>query len=97
MSWSVSALGKVAAVKKDLTEQFTRATASTANFPEEQAVVTNMHLTIDGQLDFLIANNPKAVVKVVAGGSASKAPADGSWPTSMQSNLLFEMVHGFVE
>lgn len=92
MSWSVNAMGKVAAVRAALAVQFANAKSGTAHIPHEQRSVVLVEEIVNDQLDFL-AGTPTKVVRVEASGSAHKS-ADSGYS---QVKLLVEPVSGFVE
>jgi len=95
MSWSVTSIGKVAAVKAALAPQFEASKKNTANIPHESQTVGLVENIVNLQLDFL-ADIPGAAVKVTANGSVYKS---GSPPMSGNSNvsLTVEMLYGLAE
>lgn len=98
MSWSVSALGKPAAVKKYLAAQFESAKRATAGIPEENLGVASVEALVNAQLDFAVANLVGAV-KVEASGSFCRGSKSelASWPGSCQTKLDIQSMFGFVE
>lgn len=95
MSWSVSCVGKPAAVKAALVAQFENARKGTASVPHEQQSVAFVEQLVNDQLDFLTAI-PKMAVRVEAGGSAYKSagpPVSGS--TSLKVDV--QPLYGWVE
>lgn len=92
MSWSVNAMGRLAAVRAALATQFTNAKSSTAHIPHEQRSVGLVEEIVNDQLDFL-AGTPTKVVRVEASGSAYKSTDSGY----SQVKLLVEPVSGFIE
>lgn len=94
MSWSVSAIGKAAAVKAALSKQFESAKLSTKNMPHENASVVAAETIVNGELDFLAARTNPPAVTVSAGGSAYLS-SDGTGSTTVK--LEVTPMHGFVE
>ena len=105
MSWSVSAIGKPAAVKAVLGPAFENAKKNTANMPHKQAGVNAAEAAVNAALDFLASiNSPgPVVVRVEAGGHAyyTDTPATETEPAtrtgSSSFNLKIEPLYGFVE
>lgn len=91
MSWSVNAVGRPAAVKTALVQQFENAKKSTANVPHELASVGLIEQIVNDQLDFL-ADVPNVAVNVAANGSAYKSGQNGS--SSVRVSV--EPLHGWV-
>ena len=91
MSWSVSAIGKPAAVKAALAPQFQRAKDGTANIAAEQAAVAYVEAAVNVQLDFLAGGAKPPAVQVTASGSAR---SDGS---ASEVRMEVKTLHGFVE
>lgn len=93
MSWSVSAIGKAAAVAASIETQFSQSTCS----EPEESVRQSARATIAAAL---AAQDPRTVVKVMASGSQSQrnygqkdvAP---SFTNSLTINV--EPQYGFVE
>ena len=94
MSWSVSAVGKPAAVKASLAKQFESAKQSTKQMPHENAAVGNVEAIVNGELDFLGQCANASAVTVSASGSAYRS-TDGSGST--QVKLEVSPIYGFVE
>jgi hypothetical protein len=94
MSWSVSAIGKPAAVKAALVQQFESARNATKHFQHEQDSVRHCESIINGELDFLAARTNPVAVRVEASGSAY-SNADGVGST--QVKLEVTPLYGFVE
>lgn len=90
MSWSVAAIGKAPAVRKEIADQFSR---GKCNEPEETIRLQAAKL-IDMALE---ATDPSYVVKVYANGHQSYT----DWNKKANSNNAFNMVlepqHGFLE
>ncbi len=107
MSWSVSAVGKPAAVKAALVASFEQAKRNTANMPHEQAGVNAAEAAVNAELDFLATiNNPGPVaVKVEASGHAYytdvNEPVGDAVKTKRSGSSSFsvkvEPLYGFVE
>lgn len=97
MSWSVSAVGKPAAVKAALQPQFQYAKGSTSHIAHEQASVCSVEEIVNGQLDFMASHAPTTPVTVKASGSASVAPKDASWESYTQIALEVIPINGFIE
>ena len=96
MSWSVYAIGKPAAVKEYLKEQFAQLKPGLAKFPHEHAAAALSEEIIDGQLNYLIERGITVVVKVAANSHAWHT--DGPVPLgATQYAATFETVPGFVE
>lgn len=94
MSWSVSSIGKPAAVKAALAAQFESAKKSTANVPHEQESVGLVEQIVNGQLDFL-TDIPNVAVRVDANGSAYKStvpPVSGSTSIKVEVTPLYGWV-----
>ena len=92
MSWSVAALGKAEAVRKDIAAQFTR--GSKCVEPEE-----SIRQAAAGILDKAIGNQANVYV-VKATASGSQGYVDYSSPEKGVYNSLslnVEVMHGFVE
>jgi hypothetical protein len=94
MSWSVSALGKPAAVKGVLAKAFESAKQSTANYEHERLSVEAAETLVNRELDHAVTEGVKAVT-VSASGSAHKA--SGSWPGSNQVRIIVEPIFGFID
>lgn len=97
MSWSVQALGKPMAVKVALATQFTSALSSTLHMKAEHEAVQSIERAIDVQLDFLVEHNPDALVRISASGSASQAPKDATWKSTIGSGFSFEFMGNILE
>jgi len=94
MSWSVSAVGKPAAVKASLAKQFESAKQSTKSVPHEQESVGSIESVVNGQLDFMAARKEPSAVQVSASGSAW-SDANGAGSTQVEMKVM--PLHGFVE
>jgi hypothetical protein len=94
MSWSVSAIGKPAAVKIALAKQFESAKNSTKNMPHENESVGAIETIVNGELDFLAARTNPLAVQVTGSGSAYYS-SDGTGSTQLQFEV--KPIHGFVE
>ena len=94
MSWSVSAVGKPAAVKVALAKQFEHAKSGTRHIPHEHESVGQVEAIVNGQLDFLAARTSPMAVQVSGSGSASQA-SDGGGSTEVR--LEVKPLYGFVE
>ena len=92
MSWSVSAIGKPAAVKKSLAGQFDQAKKQTARLPHESESVALIEQIVNGQLDY-VADLPGVVTQVAAQGSAYKQGTQGNSEVA----LTVKQIYGFVE
>ncbi len=95
MTWSVSSVGKPAAVKASLASQFASAKKGTEGYPHECESVSLIEKIVNDQLDFLGALSPVPAVRVSAHGSCWK-PASGAGGDS-SVKLEVAVVPGFVE
>ena len=105
MSWSVSAVGKPAAVKARLNEEFKRILeylATNHELKHEHASAALAQESIEAQLNFVIENELHAAVRVAAHGSAylttetregKRVVTNGNTDT----HLSVELIHGFLE
>lgn len=93
MSWSVFAVGRPAAVKKELQRQFANCKPGLINMPHEHASAALTEEMFDAQLNFLIDNSISVAVEVSASGHAWVAGASGE--TSQQ--VSFKTIPGFVD
>lgn len=93
MSWSVHAVGKPAAVKIALVQQFAAAKQSTAGIRHENVSVDYVEQIVNDQLDFLV-DIPNMAVTVAASGSAYKS---GSGVGSSQISVKVDPIYGWVE
>lgn len=93
MSWSVSALGRPAAVKSSLAKQFESAKLSTASIPEENLGVVSIEALVNAQLDFALTNKVGAI-KVEASGSFCRG---SSYSGSCQTKLDIQSLYNFVD
>ncbi len=90
MSWSVSAVGRPDAVRKDIRAQFERNNCS----EPERSIAHAVGAAIDVALD---AEGSETVVKVYASGSLGYK--DYTKQTGIYNNIsvTVEPIHGFVE
>jgi hypothetical protein len=93
MSWSVSAVGKPAAVKKQLANSFEQAKKNVAHVPHEAAAVAAVESLVNAELDFQSDNGIEAV-RVEAGGSACVKGA--SYPGNSQVSVKVEPIYCFL-
>lgn len=91
MSWSVSAFGKVGAVRKEIARQF--ATGSKCSEPEETIRMSAAKL-ID---DSLAAQDEGLAVNVTAGGSQNYKDWNAKTGLSSHLSLTISPQHGFLE
>lgn len=100
MSWSVRAVGRIAAVKESLEKQFAQAQAGTQHVPHEAASVKMIEEVVNGQLGFLAESTRPLAVRVEASGSAwsSTAMEQGieHRNRSTQTKVLVELIDGFL-
>ncbi len=96
MSWSLSAIGKAEALKRELAAKFAQAKTLTASIPEEQKTVELAEQMANQQFDFIIANGGGAM-QVDCSGSASKSSDPKNWPGSIQVKVDIKTLYGFVE
>ena len=90
MSWSVSAIGKLAAVKASIAEQFTRNPCS----EPEESIRQSAAKTIDAALS---AQDGVSVIKVMASGSQGFKDYTAKNGIYNQLNITIEPQHGFLE
>jgi hypothetical protein len=96
MSWSVCAVGKPAAVKAAIKEQFASCLPQLAKneaLKHEHASAALAEESIEAQLNFLIESETPIAVRVEAGGSAY---VSGAY-RGTNHNLKVELIGGFVE
>jgi hypothetical protein len=97
MSWSVSAIGKPAAVKAAINQQFEQCLPQLAKneaLKHEHASAALAQESIEAQLNFLIDNQIPCAVRVEANGSAWFTPPSHGYTNH---NMKVELVAGFVE
>lgn len=98
MSWSVQAVGKVAAVRADLEKQFARAKTQVAGIPQEQAACAAAEVAVNASLDYLAEARVPTAVSVVANGSAwGQGSGEQAVTRSASLNIKVETLGGFVE
>lgn len=91
MSWSVAGIGRAAAVRKAIADQFT---SSTKCSEPEETVRLAAASTIDAAL---AAQDPAMPVKVMAGGSQGFKDWQNKTGPSNSLSISIEPMHGFVE
>lgn len=100
MSWSVKAVGRIAAVRESLEKQFEQARAGAQHVPHEAASVGMIEGVVNGQLDFLAESTRPLAVRVEASGSAwSSAVTEQGIEhrnRSTQTKVLVELIDGFL-
>jgi len=95
MSWSVYAVGRPAAVKAKIKEEFARIKPNLVNMPHEHASAALTEEILDTQLNFFIENGITIAVKIEASGHAWKT--EGQPFGDSNQRLIFETIPGFVE
>ncbi len=90
MSWSVSAIGKAAAVKASIADQFSRNKCSEPEETIRQAAAQLIDLAMSAQ-------DAPAVVKVMASGSQGFRDYTAKTGVYNQLTITVEPQHGFVE
>jgi hypothetical protein len=98
MSWSVSSIGKVPAVKAQLVTQFASAKDCTKNVPAECEAVGMAEQLVNRALEFL-STVQTPPIKVTGGGSAYTMAARDATPAqgAFTFKLEIEQLWGFVE
>lgn len=90
MSWSVSAIGKAAAVRKSIADQFTKNTCA----EPEEAVRQNAAKLLD---EALAAQDQSQPVEVSASGSQSYKDYVAKTGVTNQLTMQVRPLHGFIE
>lgn len=94
MSWSVNAVGRVDAVKRELGKQFEAAKNSTKFVNHENLSVAIAENLVNNELDALNGSEYGKAVRVEASGSAT---TQNGRVLSSQVSVKVEPIYGFVE
>ena len=94
MSWSVSAVGRTAAVKKALERQFEAAKNATKWINHENLSVAIVENLVNNELDALDGAEYGKAIRVEASGSAS---TENGKVRSSQVSVKIEPIYGFIE
>jgi hypothetical protein len=95
MSWSLSGVGKPAALKAKLQPQFEQAKKNVAHVEHEVKAVELAEQLVNGELDFLAEQAAPTPVTVSAGGSASNG--NHAYPRTSQVTVSVQPIYGFAE
>jgi hypothetical protein len=94
MSWSLSGVGKPAALKARLQPQFEQAKKNVAHIEHEAKTVELAEQLVNGELDFLAQQNAAAVTVSASGSASIGSP---TYPGNSQVNVDVKPIYGFVE